>query len=96
MLQSRCSLSSVKPELQSHTSSLGSGVELSESTASSKARSETVDSIFSAVAKKRVVTCEKGTKNLFLELQAQPANPQPANRLSSAASKHGLCDMENH
>ena len=41
---------------QSHTSSLGSGVELSESTASSKARSETVGSIFSAVAKKRVVT----------------------------------------
>ena len=70
---------------QSHTSSLGSGVELSESTASSKARSETVDSIFSAVAKKKVVTCEEGTKILFLELQAQPANPQPANRLSSAA-----------
>ena len=43
-------------KLQSHTSSLGSGVELSESTASSQARSETVYSIFSAVAKKRVVT----------------------------------------
>ena len=41
---------------QSHTSRVGSGVELSESTASSKARSETVGSIFSAVAKKRVVT----------------------------------------
>ena len=48
---------------QSHTSSLGSGVELSESTASSKVRSETVDSIFSAVAKKKVVTCDKGTEN---------------------------------
>ena len=41
---------------QSHTSSLGSGVELSESITSSKVRSETVDSILSAVAKKRVVT----------------------------------------
>ena len=48
---------------QSHTSSLGSGVELSKSTASSKVRSETVDSIFSAVAKKKVVTCDKGTEN---------------------------------
>ena len=45
--------SSVKP--QSHTSSLGSGVELSERTTSSKVRSETVDSILSAVAKKKVV-----------------------------------------
>ena len=53
--------SSVKP--QSHTSSLGSGVELSERTASSKVRSETVDSIFSAVAKKKVVTSDKGTEN---------------------------------
>ena len=35
---------------------MGSGVELSERTTSSKVRSETVDSIFSAVAKKRVVT----------------------------------------
>ena len=43
-------------KLQSHTSSLGSGVELSESTTSSRARIETVDSILSAVAKKRVVT----------------------------------------
>ena len=40
---------------QSHTSSLGSGVELSERTTSSKVRSETVDSILSAVAKKKVV-----------------------------------------
>ena len=46
--------SSVK--LQSHTSRLGSGVELSESTTSSKARSEAVYTIISAVAKKRVVT----------------------------------------
>ena len=51
--------SSVKP--QSHTSSLGSGVELSERTTSSKVRSETVDSILSAVAKKKVVTsCRSG------------------------------------
>ena len=42
---------------------MGSGVELSKSTASSKVRSETVDSIFSAVAKKKVVTCDKGTEN---------------------------------
>ena len=55
----RCS--SVKP--QSHTSSLGSGVELSERTTSSKVRSETVDSILSAVAKKKVVTSDKGTEN---------------------------------
>ena len=41
---------------QSHTSRVGSGVELSESTTSSKASSETVYSITSAVAKKRVVT----------------------------------------
>ena len=53
--------SSVKP--QSHTSSLGSGVELSERTTSSKVRSETVDSILSAVAKKKVVTSYKGTEN---------------------------------
>ena len=39
------------------------GVELSERTASSKVRSETVDSLFSAVAKKKVVTCDKGTEN---------------------------------
>ena len=43
-------------KLQSHTSRLGSGVELSESTTSSKARSEAVYTIISAVAKKRVVT----------------------------------------
>ena len=48
---------------QSHTSSLGSGVELSERTTSSKVRSETVDSILSAVAKKKVVTSDKGTEN---------------------------------
>ena len=69
------SCSSVKP--QSHTSSLGSGVELSERTTSSKVRSETVDSILSAVAKKKVVTSDKGQIggiSLFLELQAQPAN----------------------
>ena len=53
--------SSVKP--QSHTSSLGSGVELSERTTSSKVRSETVDSILSAVAKKKVVISDKGTEN---------------------------------
>ena len=46
---------------QSHTSSLGSGEELSERTTSSKVRSETVDSILSAVAKKKVVTSDKGT-----------------------------------
>ena len=44
--------SSVKP--QSHTSGLGSEEELSERTTSSKVRSETVDSILSAVAKKKV------------------------------------------
>ena len=38
-------------------------VELSERTTSSKVRSETVDSILSAVAKKKVVTSDKGTKN---------------------------------
>ena len=74
MLQSRCSLSSVKPELQSHTSSLGSGEELSERTTSSKVGSETVDSILSAVAKKKVVTSDKalsrGQKILILEIQA--------------------------
>ena len=73
---------------QSHTSSLGSGVELSERTTSSKVRSETVDSILSAVAKKKVVTSDKGQIggiSLFLELQAQAVNPHPANRLSSAA-----------
>ena len=43
-------------KLQSHTSRLGSGVELSKSTASSRARSEAVYTIISAVAKKRVVT----------------------------------------
>ena len=48
--------SSVKP--QSHTSGLGSGEELSERTTSSKVRSETVDSILSAVAKKKVVTSD--------------------------------------
>ena len=48
---------------QSHTSRLGSGVELSERTTSSKVRSETVDSILSAVAKKKVVTSDKGTEN---------------------------------
>ena len=40
---------------QSHASSLGSEEELSERTTSSKVRSETVDSILSAVAKKKVV-----------------------------------------
>ena len=55
---SRLVCSSVKP--QSHTSSLGSGVELSERTTSSKVRSETVDSILSAVAKKKVETSDKG------------------------------------
>ena len=49
LLASSCS--SVKP--QSHASSLGSEEELSERTTSSKVRSETVDSILSAVAKKR-------------------------------------------
>ena len=58
---SRLVCSSVKP--QSHTSSLGSGVELSERTTSSKVGSETVDSILSAVAKKKVVTSDKGTEN---------------------------------
>ena len=48
---------------QSHTSRLGSGEELSERTTSSKVRSETVDSILSAVAKKKVVTSDKGTEN---------------------------------
>ena len=47
---------------QSHTSSLGSGVELSERTTSSKVRSETVDSILSAVAKKKVVTSDKESR----------------------------------
>ena len=42
---------------------MGSGVELSESTTSSRARIETVDSILSAVAKKRVVISDKGTEN---------------------------------
>ena len=46
---------------QSHTSRLGSGEELSERTTSSKVRSETVDSILSAVAKKKVVISDKGT-----------------------------------
>ena len=41
---------------QSHTSRVGSGVELSESTTSSKASSEAVYTSISAVAKKRVVT----------------------------------------
>ena len=41
---------------QSHTSRVGSGVELSESTTSSKASSEAVYTNISAVAKKRVVT----------------------------------------
>ena len=45
---------------QSHASSLGSEEELSERTTSSKVRSETVDSILSAVAKKKVVTSDKG------------------------------------
>ena len=48
---------------QSHTSRWGSGEELSERTTSSKVRSETVDSILSAVAKKKVVTSDKGTEN---------------------------------
>ena len=38
-------------------------MELSERTTSSKVRSETVDSILSAVAKKKVVTSYKGTEN---------------------------------
>ena len=42
---------------------MGSGVELSERTTSSKVRSETVDSILSAVAKKKVVISDKGTEN---------------------------------
>ena len=61
-------------DLRVHTSSLGSGVELSERTTSSKVRSETVDSILSAVAKKKVVTSDKGQIggiSLFLELQME-------------------------
>ena len=68
---------------QSHTSRVGSGVELSERTASSKVRSETVDSILSAVAKKKVVTSDKGQIggiSLFLELQAQPVNSPVASK----------------
>ena len=51
---------------QSHTSRLGSGEELSERTTSSKVRSETVDSILSAVAKKKVVISDKVLLRLLL------------------------------